>query len=674
MSTLPPIASPPRSQLAGEIGSGAVEVVARVVDGDSQLNWLPWPHAVLEGPWDVGTEQRWRVRLEDGRELLIGQLAPDLAREESIRRRYVRDAERVQGLQAHALAPIVAVGPTPDPRDPAALAPWRARLDVRGETLEPWLARAPIALEELTQVFVGVADALQSVHSTGAVLRDLRPSQVLRTHDGRIVLLDVGLSRVDVLSSHTASSLLMQGSAYAAPEQVYATAVDQRSDLFSLGVMLWQALTGELPFGDGPAFLRERQPLPSLTTLRGDVSPGFDLLVRACLDDDPSRRPATAGDVAWVLRGGGATSLAEQATTLCQHCGSRLRVGQRLCLSCGRVSVRFVSASPGEPSFGIDLRSLEEDAGKLRWLQGFVRDTAEPPTVVPEFIHGSSHLYAEEERRRRIRLPARLFGNLSQDTAEAIAGKMREQGLDIKLAGPPQVRSAALQASAVIVGAIAVSVLLGVLGLEVTMGVAIGLGMLSGLFMLARYNTTKSWVHRSYARFRVRSLPAALPASDPLVARLAALLHDDVPGDVREVVGELALLVQRLVDHRAQHVRDARELDMVSAPLMPLVAAVERLVGQLGEIGKELVELDEGAIVRALAASEARGEPPEQRTPLLHGLDRLRALEDQRALVFHRLLEARSLLTRTVELGLSVHDEGLEHERRLALALAALGE
>ena len=58
----------------------------------------------------------------------------------------------------------------------------------------------------------------------------------------------------------------------------------------------------------------------------------------------------------------------------------------------------------------------------------------------------------------------------------------------------------------------------------------------------------------------------------------------------------------------------------------------------------------------------------------MQGLDRLRALEDRRAEVFHRLLEARSLLTRTVELGLAVHDERLEHERQLALAVATLGE
>jgi len=637
------------------------------------LPWLPWAHRVLEGPLDVGTEQRWRIELEDGRRVLVGQLASDLARDESIRRRYVRDAERVRDLSVYALVPTLALGPSPEPRDPAGIPPWRARLDPPGETLETWLRRAPFTIEELTAVFVGLADALAAVHATGVVLRDLRPSQVLRTHDGRLLLVDVGLSRVDVLSSHTASSLLMQGSAYAAPEQVHETAVDQRSDLFGLGVMMWQALTGELPFGDGPAFLRERgHALPPLARLRGDVPPALELLVQACLHDDPSRRPGTAGDVAWVLRGGAPTSLVEQATTMCQHCGTRLRVGQRLCLSCGRLSVRFVEAAPGEVAHGLDLHSLDEDARKLEWLQGFVRDVSEGVLHPPEFLVGQTMLYAEEERRHRIRLPARLFGNLSLTTAEALRETMQEKGLDARIVSPEQVVKAKRVASIVAVSTVLGCFVLAMLGQGVPAAIIGGLGFVATLMLTMRHGNAKSWL-RMIPRFRLRRLPAALPASDPLVARLAALLHPGMPGDVRDVVGELALLVQRLVDHRARHVRDHRELDMLTAPVEPLVTAVERLVRQLDEIARELADLDEGAMVRALATSTARREGPQQREPILQGLDRLRALEDRRAEVFHRLLEARSLLTRTVELGLAVHDEGLEHERQLALAVAALG-
>lgn len=641
------------------------------------LDFLPWSHQVQDGPHDVGSEQRWRVRLEDGRRVLVGQLAPDLARDESIRRRWVRDAERVQSLRVHCLAPILEIGPSPDPRARGAAAPWRARLDPEGETLAAFLARAPATLEEVTAVFCGLADALHAVHGTGAVLRDLRPEQVVLTADRRVVLTDVGLSRVEVLSSHTASSLLMQGSAYSAPEQVHKTAVDQRSDLYSLGVMMWQALTGELPFGDGPAFLRERTPLAPLASVRSDVPPALDVLVHRCLEESPGRRPDTAADIAWVLRGGAPISLAEHAMTVCQHCAARLRVGQRLCLSCGRVSVKFLPARPGEPWCGLDLLDLDESADKLRWLQGLIRDISEAPIRVPEFVIGSVHMYSDEERVQRIRLPARLYDGLAPETATQLREMMRANGLAVRVVGKPDVRRAAAAIGVVVASVALVAGAFALFEVWVGMGVTLGLGFVGLLMAASRYTTTRAWVERTMASYRLRSLPAALPASDPLVARLAALLgpdgSGDVGGDVRDVVGELALLVQRLVDHRAGFLRDAGELEMLTAPVEPLVDQVEALVAELRAIGHELRELDEGAMVRALAASEARKEPGEKRRPLLEGLDRLRALEDHRGAVFHRLLEAKSLLSRTVELGLGVHDDATEHERQVALAVATLG-
>jgi serine/threonine protein kinase len=641
------------------------------------LEFLPVAHEVLEGPRDVGSEQRWRIRLADGRRALVGQLAPDLARDESIRRRWVRDAERIQALQAHCIAPVLEIGPAPDPRAPAAIAPWRMRLDPEGESLETFLARAPVTLEEITAVFGGLADALHAVHGKGAVLRDLRPEQVVLTPDRRVVLTDVGLSRVEVLSSHTASSLLMQGSAYAAPEQVHKTAVDQRSDLYSLGVMMWQALTGELPFGDGPAFLRERTPLAALPTVRRDVPQALDVLVHRLLEDAPERRPDSAADVSWVLRGGAPTSLLEHAMTVCQHCSARLRVGQRLCLQCGRVSVKFVAAEPGEPRYGLDLVDVDESADKLRWLQALIRDISASPVRPPEFLVGSIHMYSDEERVQRIRLPARLYDGLAAETASQLHGLMAEKGLSVRVVGRSDVTRAAVVTGVVTASVAFLAATFAILQLWVAMGITLGAGMIGLLVAASRYTSAKTWVERSLPRYQLRKLPAALPASDPLVARLAALLGEGganaVAGDVHDVVGELALLVQRLVDHRASFLRDARELEMLTAPIEPLVTHVEALVGELRTIGQELHELDEGAMVRALAASEARKEPPSKRQPILEGLDRLRALEDRRASVFHRLLEAKSLLSRTVEMGLAVHDDHTEHERQVALAVATLG-
>jgi hypothetical protein len=640
------------------------------------LDFLTLPHVVIDGPIDVGIEQRWRIRLAEAssperleRPALVGQLAPDLARDESIRRRYVRDLERLSTLHVHALAPIVAVGPDADARAPEAPAPWRVRLDPEGTPLSHWLARAPVPIEELSAVFSATADAVHAVHRAGAVLRDLSPEQIVRTPDGRIVLVDVGLARVDVLSSHTASSLLLRGSTHAAPEQLLKTAVDQRSDVYSLGVMMWQALTGRLPFGDGPAFLAERHALPPVSSLRPDVPPVLEALVAHCLRQRPEERPASASEIAWVLRGGMSDVLVDAETTICQHCSTRLRVGQRLCLACGRVAVRFAHAPTGASSWGLELVSLREDADSLRWLKDFLSSVARPPVRTPEFVIGSSHMYSEEERAARIRLPARLFTNLEADTAKALHELMQRQGLRTRLVSPRETRTA----GAMVVGSIATMLggvwVLGMLDLAPWWFLAPGVVLL--LVLLANLMNKMS-NHRAPACYALRPSPAALPASDPLVARLSSLLQDDSPADVRAVVGELALLVQRLVDHRAALV-DTRELEVLTAPVEPIVEAIEQHARQLGTLARELDELDEGAMVRALAASEARGEPRSAREPILEGLDRLRALEDRRAVAFHRLLEAKTLLARTVDLGLAVQDPAREHERDIQLALATLG-
>lgn len=635
------------------------------------LEFLETPHEVLRGPSDIGTEQRWLVRLADGRTVLVAQLAPDLARDDSIRRRYVRDQERMMQLEAHAVVETLALGPQPSPRDPAGPSPWRMRAVPDAESLTTILARAPIGLEEFTAIFLGLTDAVHGIHRAGAVLRDLRPEQVLRTRGGGIILCDIGLARVDVLSSHTASSLILQGSPYAAPEQLFKTTIDQRSDLYSLGALMWHALTGALPFNDGPALLRERTPLPALSALRTDAPAALVDLLPRLLEERPEARPPSASEITWVLRGGTALALAD-GTATCQHCQASLRVGQRLCLSCGRVSVRFVHVPLGERGWSLELRALSEDAAKLEWLQRFLESLSKQPMRAPEFIIGNVHLYDDDEKLGRIRLPARLYSDLDQDTALALHDEMREQGLKVALVNPSASRTNGLQFIGVTVVLIAVFSALVQLTTAPIWGSALVVFIAAAVAMLLRFSNS-AIEKRSPGAFRLRETPVALPASDPFVARLSTLLQASPPADVRAILADLALVVQRLVDHRTA-LRDSQrdESDWVTAPVDALVSAVERSVKRLAAVSTELSTLDEGAMVRALAASEARGDAPSVRQPILDGLDRLRALEDQRSVMFHRLLEVQALLHRTVTMGLAVQDPAAQHERNMERALATL--
>jgi hypothetical protein len=276
----------------------------------------------------------------------------------------------------------------------------------------------------------------------------------------------------------------------------------------------------------------------------------------------------------------------------------------------------------------------------------------------------------------------RLVDGLSREGAERLEQRLRTTGIETRVvtwaAGR---RPLAPRERAVLIvggGAGAVAALALALAVGGAMGMAVAVGMLvltvGVLAAIAHARRQRDLTQHGAPLLRLRRAPVALPASYPQVARLAALLQADAPADLREQVGELALAVQRLVDHRVRNVAEAKEIDAVTAPVVELVRLVEIQARAIARIDAELRGLDEGALVRALAAAEARREPPAAKDELLHGLDRLRALEEARAHRFHRLLEATRLARRAVELGLAVRDPEAEHERQVAAALAALDE
>ncbi|MCH9682434.1 MAG: protein kinase [Deltaproteobacteria bacterium] len=633
---------------------------------------------VVEGPWRIGSEMRWRVQHPQG-PAVLGQLLPELAHDASLRRRYVRDVERLCSLGDAGVARVRATGPQPDPRDPGAPPPWRLRDDPPGETLEAWLARrAPAPVDEVSALVAMVAARVQQLNATGAVLRDLNP-RVIVLADTDAWLTDVGLARVDVLSTRTAASLVLEGSPYTAPELLARTIVDQRADVYGLGVVLFRALTGQLPHGDASSLLRPPGPPPRVRTLRPDTPAGLDELVARCLAEDPAARPGSAAELADMLLG--RLALPDQGPRVpCQACGTALRPGQRLCTHCGKLAVQFTPAREGEPSFGVELTKIDEKVESRRQLEDILGAVGQGPLPALNFLVGDARMYSKEERKRLTTLPAKLVAGLSKSSAASLSQRLRAAGLQSRIRQQPKRGRDTL-------GTAEKRKLFGIgsLGTVLAVGVAVaGGGSMGALFAagllavitlgvvfgIAHHHRTRNAVKP--ALVPLRTAAAALPASDPLVARLSALLRDDPPADLREQVGELAVAVQRLVDHRARHAAEAQEIDVVTAPVSELVRLVEAQVQAIVRIDGELAGLNEGALVRALAAADARNEPEATRQRHLDGLDRLRTLEESRARRFHRLLEATRLARRSVELGLAVRDGQLDHDAEVALALATL--
>ena len=182
---------------------------------------------------------------------------------------------------------------------------------VEGESVADRLRAAggPLTVEEAVRIAEQAAEGLAAVHACGLVHRDLKPANLLvRTSDGGVKLADFGLARAPLDERLTETGMLVGTPAYMAPEQSRrGGAVDARSDLFALGGVLYELLTGRPPFGDGDYVdvlqrIRDMPPIPA-SAVNPAVPVWLGALVGKLLSKDPTARFGSAGEVAnWLKR------------------------------------------------------------------------------------------------------------------------------------------------------------------------------------------------------------------------------------------------------------------------------------------------------------------------------------------------------------------------------------
>ncbi len=150
-----------------------------------------------------------------------------------------------------------------------------------------------------------VADALSYAHSLGVIHRDIKPGNLLFHSDGRLLLTDFGIARMNAMPSLTMVGSFIGTVEYASPEQVNSTEVDSRSDIYSLGVILYELLTGTVPFtGPTPFVVMSKllhDPVPPIRSVRADLSPAIESVVQKALAKDPRARYQKVTDLATEL-------------------------------------------------------------------------------------------------------------------------------------------------------------------------------------------------------------------------------------------------------------------------------------------------------------------------------------------------------------------------------------
>jgi len=225
--------------------------------------------------------------------------------DEELRRRFEREAQAIAALNHPGIVTIHGV-------EEADGQPFIVMELIEGQTLSDLLQRGRLPLETVLRIGIAVSDAIGVVHERGITHRDLKPRNVMLTADNRVKVLDFGLAKqiqakvdVDAVTQLSPDNLTSDGRIigtvpYMSPEQAQGLAVDGRSDIFSLGVMLYEMAAGDRPFkGDTNMSLISsilRDTPPSVTDLHPSLPGGLARIIRRALAKDRSRRYQTAFD------------------------------------------------------------------------------------------------------------------------------------------------------------------------------------------------------------------------------------------------------------------------------------------------------------------------------------------------------------------------------------------
>jgi serine/threonine protein kinase len=210
--------------------------------------------------------------------------------EQEYRERFYREAEAAGRLSHPGIVTIFDVGEEPETR-----APYIVMEFVRGQSLDKLLSREDRKLPVDTALKLAheLAEALDCAHGQGVVHRDLKPANILLTEEGHAKIADFGVAKLN-LANHTLGGRTLGTPAYMSPEQLNGENVDGRSDLFSLGVVLYTILTGYRPFQGNSALtvsykVVNRDPVPA-TVLETELPLELDYIIGRAMAKDPAQR------------------------------------------------------------------------------------------------------------------------------------------------------------------------------------------------------------------------------------------------------------------------------------------------------------------------------------------------------------------------------------------------
>src|SRR4051794_17644800 len=225
------------------------------------------------------------------RTVALKMLHERLASQDDIVERFSREAKMVAGLSHHNIVAVIDRGEHDDK-------PFIVFEYIPGENLKQLVGRAgPLAVERALELGIEIARGLEFAHGKGFVHRDVKPQNVLLNGKGEAKVTDFGIARLVDSDGHTQTGTVLGTSDYISPEQAQGRHVDAQTDVYSLGVVLYELLTGEVPFSGenfvAVAMQHINAPPPPVTLKRPEVPRRVEAAIDRALAKDPAARFAT---------------------------------------------------------------------------------------------------------------------------------------------------------------------------------------------------------------------------------------------------------------------------------------------------------------------------------------------------------------------------------------------
>jgi serine/threonine-protein kinase len=231
------------------------------------------------------------------RDVALKLVTPELLSDPASRQRFTHDLQTLSHVRHPGIVEILEFGTL-------TAGGYIVMEFLRGEDLRGILHReGPLDRQRALRVLAAVCSAVEAAHGAGVLHRDLKPENIMVSDDlAEVKILDFGVTKVVAEESVPASAPILGTPPYMAPEQFRGMPFEASSDIFSLGVLAYEMLSGELPFGRGSVgeiVLAQSHGAPPLAA--AGVPPGMERAIRMALDPNPDRRPTSARAFAHML-------------------------------------------------------------------------------------------------------------------------------------------------------------------------------------------------------------------------------------------------------------------------------------------------------------------------------------------------------------------------------------